>query len=54
MGRLSNEDSVAMSSNISGLRQAVAAILLLVAVGSVSACSDIHPDNTPHSPIFKG
>jgi hypothetical protein len=40
-----------MSSN---LRTALATVLLLLAVGSVSACADIHPDNTPHSPIFKG
>jgi hypothetical protein len=35
-------------------RTALAMVLLLLAVGSVSACADIHPDNTPHSPVFRG
>jgi hypothetical protein len=43
-----------MSTNLPGLRKALATILLLLAVGSgVSACAYIHPDNTPFSPVFK-
>jgi hypothetical protein len=33
-------------------RNAIAMMLLLFAVGSVSACADIMPDNSPHSPNF--
>ena len=43
-----------MSTNLSGLRKTVATIALLLAVGvGVSACADIRPDNTPHSPVFR-
>jgi len=35
------------------LRRALATVLLLFAVGSVSACADIHPDNRVFSPHFK-
>jgi len=43
-----------MSVILSGLRRPVAAIALLLALGAVSACADIHPDNSLHSPVFKG
>jgi hypothetical protein len=43
-----------MSTNLSRLRRAAATFALLLAVGSgVSACADIRPDNTPHSPVFR-
>jgi len=40
-----------MSQN---LRRALATVLLLLAVGSVTACADIQPDNRAYSPHFKG
>lgn len=37
-----------------GLRKVAATVLLLFALGaSLSACADIHPDNTPRSPKFR-
>jgi len=37
----------------SGFRSALAVLALLATLGSVSACADISPDNTPHSPEFR-
>ncbi len=42
-----------MSSHRLDLRRIVAAVLLVFVLGSVSACAEIHPDNTPHSPKFR-
>ncbi|MDB5361594.1 MAG: hypothetical protein JWO51_2891 [Rhodospirillales bacterium] len=43
-----------MPAPLSALRKVAATVLLLFALGaSLSACADIHPDNTPRSPKFR-
>lgn len=44
-----------MPAPLPSLRKVAAIVLVLFTLGGgLAACADIHPDNTPHSPVFRG